>query len=314
MASINSASSRHNKRDWRTPISADELAGDPTMVGHTSLLQNVPVTTDLDRSSLPKAEAPETGPPALGTPVRSLDAEARQVPIMSPPVSDPSEACGPVTDGSDTEWSGTGGLKTGPPVLSRAPIIREARLVQEGHTNGEQRVYDAMWKSARVVDDQRRVLTIGFGKIAQISNLSESNCKPAIAGLLEKLAIERLPDRGPNLALGRTYQIYSWSMVLKRRREAGLTHVIKTRGVVFVNPTTGERLTNSQTPPRSNMSRVETGPLVSSRNAELDSEISSLEEFTQQFPTHMQHDQDVRRLAELKQRREEELRAGYRSA
>lgn len=133
-------------------------------------------------------------------------------------------------------------------ILRRKLQIREARLVQEGHTYGEQTVYEALWKNGTVVSDSVRLLTIGFSRMAGIAGLAESNCKAAIAGLLDKLAIERLPDK--NVSQGHTYRIYSWTAVLSRRRAAGLTHVIKSRGVVFVDPRTGQQLTLAKTPSR----------------------------------------------------------------
>ena len=84
--------------------------------------------------------------------------------------------------------------------------------------------------------------------MASIAGLAESNCKVATAGLLEKLTIERLPDK--NISQGRTYRVYNWTSVLARRKAAGLTHVIKSRGVIFVDPKTGAPLTLAKTQPR----------------------------------------------------------------
>ncbi len=142
-------------------------------------------------------------------------------------------------------------FETDPPVstlLPRKLQIREAKLVQEGHTYGEQTVYEALWKHGTVVSESVRIITVGFLRMASIAGLAESNCKAAVAGLLEKLAIERLPDK--NVSQGRTYRIHSWTAVLARRRAAGLTHVIKSRGVVFVDPRTGQQLTVAKTLPR----------------------------------------------------------------
>jgi len=179
----------------------------------------------------------------------------------------------------------TGGLETGPPVSAQslqaiwAPLqrklqIREAKLVQDGHTYGEQTVYEALWKNGTVVNDQVRVITVGFLRMAGIAGLAESNCKAAIAGLLDKLAIERLPDK--NIAHGRTYKVYNWTSVLARRRTVGFTHVIKSRGVVFVDPKTGRHLTAAKTLPRRHgktdgieIARLDTDGPVSSESARL---------------------------------------------
>jgi hypothetical protein len=176
-------------------------------------------------------------------------------PIPAPFVSTASETSGPVKAGSVSGWSCA--------PLPRKLQIREAKLVQEGHTYGEQTVYDALWKNGNPVSESVRLITIGFLRMANLVGLAESNCKIAVAGLLDKLAIERLPDL--NIAQGRTYKIYGWSAILSRRRSAGLTHVLKSRGVVFVDPKTGLPLTSAKTQPRKKPGTggVETAPPVS---------------------------------------------------
>src|SRR5579883_2632651 len=75
------------------------------------------------------------------------------------------------------------------------------------------------------------------------------NCR----ALVEKLALEEV--RTYSYTRGRTYLVYHAEEVVRRRRAAGLTHVIKTRGVVFVDPETGAERTQKR--------HVKTTPLVS---------------------------------------------------
>jgi len=222
----NSHSLKRDKRKLE-PISIEELALDSTMTGFSALFR-IPVSSEqssnrhmIDAGYRPldisnNNRPPETGPPETG-----------------PPETGPPE--------------------TGP--LPRKLQIREAKLVQEGHTYGEQTVYDALWKHATVLNENIRVITIGFLRMAHLAGLAESNCKVAVAGLLDKLALEQLPDR--TLAQGRTYRIHGWAAVLARRRAAGLTHVIKSRGVVFVDPKTGSPLTTAKTVPRKSRQTAE---------------------------------------------------------
>ena len=231
-------------------------------------------------TTLPEKGGPETAPPV-------------PTPLLSSTTSDH----GPL----DVK---TGGVEpappeTGPPVslqtfqLLYAPLqrklqIREAKLVQEGHTYGEQTVYEALWKHGAVVSEQVRVITIGFLRMASMAGLAESNCKAAVAGLLDKLTIERLPDK--NIVQGRTYKVYNWTSVLSRRRAAGLTHVIKSRGVIFVDPKTGRHLTVPKTLPRRHgktsgveTRRPETGGSVSTETSEEDS-LAKFHRETTQLP------------------------------
>jgi hypothetical protein len=177
-------------------------------------------------------------------------------PVPAPLEITPSGTQPPITGGPVSGWA--------VPVFPRKLQVREAKLVQEGHTYGEQTVYDALWKNANAVSESVRLITIGFLRMANLVGLAESNCKIAVAGLLDKLAIERLPDL--NIAQGRTYKIYAWSAILSRRRAAGLTHVVKSRGVVFVDPKTGIPLTSAKTLPRKKVGTGgrETSPPVSS--------------------------------------------------
>jgi hypothetical protein len=193
------------------------------------------------------------------TPPYSFDLHDQAVettpPVPASPEIIPSETRPPITGGPVSGWT--------VPAFPRKLQIREAKLVQEGHTYGEQTVYDALWKNANAVSESVRLITIGFLRMANLVGLAESNCKIAVAGLLDKLAIERLPDL--NIAQGRTYKIYAWSAILSRRRAAGLTHVVKSRGVVFVDPKTGIPLTSAKTLPRKKIGTGgrETSPPVS---------------------------------------------------
>jgi hypothetical protein len=67
-----------------------------------------------------------------------------------------------------------------------------------------------------------------------------------VRSLVVKLAVEERP--GFSYTEGRTYIIYSFREILRRRKAAGLTHVIRTRGVAFVDPKTGRELLDSSAP------------------------------------------------------------------
>ncbi|MDQ2840630.1 MAG: hypothetical protein M3Y72_06245 [Acidobacteriota bacterium] len=297
----NSRSQRRSKQKLE-PISIAELAGDSTMTGFSDLFK-IP-TSDVQSPAPsnrwkrpgeiaegdPLLRRLKTVPRETAGPVSTTDPSVETVQIDSsiafadtdgpetspgetnPPVTTlgvPDPASEPAVDElrPETVPADTGGFETGPLVsrLQRKLQIRPAKLVQHGHTYGEQRVYEALWDHGHIVSESLRVITVGFLKMSGIAGLAESNCKAAVAGLIDKLAIERLPDT--NLSLGRTYRVYAWKAVLKRREALGLTHVIKSRGVVFVNPETGQRLTTAKTQPRrvseASATRLTGGPVSS---------------------------------------------------
>ncbi|HJT70764.1 MAG TPA: hypothetical protein VJ731_11225 [Terriglobales bacterium] len=126
------------------------------------------------------------------------------------------------------------------PKKRRFPI-REMKLAQDAHTRAEQQVYEYLWQNARTLDEVSRSITIGFGAMARMVRLSESNARINVRSLIAKLALEEFGDYNCERSLGRTYRILNYSEILKRRREAGLLwYMRRTLAVVFVNPRTGE--------------------------------------------------------------------------
>ena len=109
--------------------------------------------------------------------------------------------------------------------------------VQDAHTLAEQAVYDAMYRAGKPHQGDSRILTIGLRTLAEMSRMAYSNCKANVRSLIEKLAVDA--DDDFSYTTGRTYIIYSFRDILRRRKAAGLTHVIRTRGVVFVDPSNG---------------------------------------------------------------------------
>jgi hypothetical protein len=120
--------------------------------------------------------------------------------------------------------------------------IRETATVQDGHSLAEQAVYDAMYRAGRPYHGESRILTIGLRTLAELSRMAYSNCKANVRSLAAKLAIDEQP--GFSYTEGRTYVVYSFREILRRRKTAGLTHVIRNRGVAFVDPSTGIPLHN----------------------------------------------------------------------
>jgi hypothetical protein len=92
-------------------------------------------------------------------------------------------------------------------------------------------------------------VTIGLGRLSRAARLSENNCRLNIRTLVKKLAIEEIGAENSREGIGKTYRIYSYSAILERRRAAGLEWVIRTKGVAFVDPRSGEVLRQESGPP-----------------------------------------------------------------
>jgi hypothetical protein len=115
--------------------------------------------------------------------------------------------------------------------------IREAVKVQDGHSLGEQAVYAALWNIGHPHSEECRCVTIGYRTLSDACGLTVNNCKANLQALRRKLAIEEVGSA--TRIVGTTYLVYSYQAILRRRRQAGMTHVMKTKGVMFVNPETG---------------------------------------------------------------------------
>jgi hypothetical protein len=142
----------------------------------------------------------------------------------------------------------TGIPESGVPPLSMSPRplrIRRAILAQDGHSLGEQALYDALWQAARPHSDQTRLISIGYRGMAALARLTVNNCKANIQSLTSKLAVEEVSSY--THAHARTYLIYSFPAILERRKAAGLTHYVKSRGILFVDPESGKSLAPSRT-------------------------------------------------------------------
>ena len=121
------------------------------------------------------------------------------------------------------------------------------RGAADAHTRAEQHVYECLWKIAQPHDEMSRAVTIGFGAMANLVGLSESNARINLRSLLAKLAVDEIGEYNCERSQGRTYRIFNEAEILRRRREAGLRwYMRRTLAVVFVDPTTGQPLLKSK--------------------------------------------------------------------
>lgn len=132
-------------------------------------------------------------------------------------------------------------LKTSTPHYQK-PKARRAVTVEDGHSHIEHHVYTTLWSSAEPHGEDSRILTMGFGTMSHLVRLSLNNCRLNVRSLVRKLAIEEFREEQCPQGVGKTYLIHGPDAVLRRRREAGLEWVIRTRGVVFVDPATDRPL------------------------------------------------------------------------
>jgi hypothetical protein len=231
------SASRSRQKRKLEPISIEELAGATGMSGFCTFLTRdastaVPALDALESDAL-SITAPEPSAPELSAP----ETIALESPALDSGYGKSTE---PEPTAPDSIAVETGALDSR---YRRRPKIREAVTVEEGHSLAEEAVYEAMFRAGKPYRGDSRILTIGLRTLADLSRMAYSNCKANVRSLVAKLALDELP--GFSYTDGRTYIIYGREEILRRRQAAGLTHVLRTRGVVFVDPKTGAPLSGA---------------------------------------------------------------------
>src|SRR5262249_30184069 len=136
--------------------------------------------------------------------------------------------------------------------------IRRALQVQDGHSLGEHLVLTTLWNEAHIVEGQLyRQITIGYRTLSGICGLTVNNCKANLKSLQAKLAIE--PETSYSSTSATTYRVFSFADILRRREAAGLTHVLRSKGALFVHPETGIPVSGIQPIPVTGIPNSETG-------------------------------------------------------
>lgn len=243
-----SDSSRSRRKRKLEPISIEELAGTTGMSGFcTFLTRDTSVSVPALEGIVKESSAPLSGAPFLAAPLTAApDSTISTAPDTSASESGAGQSGAPVSDAGEigaVDSSDSSALEWTPRRRSR---VRETTTVQDGHSLAEQAVYDAMYRVGKPYQGDSRILTIGLRTLAEIARMAYSNCKANVRSLVEKLAIDERD--GFTYTEGRTYIVYSFREILRRRKAAGLTHVIRTRGVAFVDPSTGKPLADKRLP------------------------------------------------------------------
>jgi len=147
-----------------------------------------------------------------------------------------------------------GSVRSSPEVVSTPPPatipavpgqrlrIRRCAATHDGHSLGEEVLYQAIWKAARPESAEARTIVIGWRGMSQLCRMTPKNCKINTQRLMRKLALEILSPYNTPESIGTTYRIYSDQAIFERRRAAGLEWVVRSRGVEFVNPATGSSI------------------------------------------------------------------------
>ncbi len=213
------------------PITPEEVMGSPALQGFDTFLR---YRSGGQQESSPEGagNGAEEVPLAAGSP--SGDMAIGEAPMGEPP--DGITPTGYVA--GDANYGGTGAAIA---EFKPGPKIRRAVKAQDGHSTGEQAIYQALWNAASPESADTRLIRVGYGGLQSLSGLDKTNCKDNIQSLIRKLAVEVVSPFSVQRNQGNVYRVFSAGAILKRRREAGMEWVIRNKGVRFVDPPpTGE--------------------------------------------------------------------------
>ena len=248
----------------KLPLEAESIRAAPA---GSSLLSDSTLLPDSDLRSEPQASSIDTGSKLLpGGDLMAGRETDRSLPGSKLPLEADSIRAAPADSSllsdstllpdSDLRSELPGSIDTGSTLLpggdlrtpnGRVVRLRPARSVQDAHTNGEHLLLTAMWKRGTPEPEDSRLLRAGLSELARLTGSHKTSCRAYLRALVAKLALEGPNVRRCRRKRGHTrVQDISFNTILERRRRANLTHVIRTGAVSFVNPKTGERLTERQ--------------------------------------------------------------------
>jgi hypothetical protein len=126
----------------------------------------------------------------------------------------------------------------------RKKIVRKCVRAQDGHSHIEQEVYATLWRYGKEDPNNvdSRLSNVGHTLIARESRVHERNVTLIVNRLIQKLAIEVAKHEVSDKRIARTYRVFSYAEILRRRKLARLDWVVRGRGIEFVDPATGEPL------------------------------------------------------------------------
>lgn len=115
--------------------------------------------------------------------------------------------------------------------------IRRCVLAQDGHSLGEEAIYQALWRAGRSESlndpNSPRTIRIGAAELGYKVNMAKKNVRQNISRLFEKLALEILEDFETMNSQARLYRVFSYKQILERRRAVGMEYILRNKGVVF---------------------------------------------------------------------------------
>ena len=144
-------------------------------------------------------------------------------------------------------------------VSLKSPRVYRCLTAQDGHSFAEDRLYHSLWnyRQARMDANEYRLVTAGWDLMAKLAGMTPRNAKQNCFRLVAKLALEKVQAHNSDQRIGATYRVYSYTAIIRRRREAGLEWITKNRGGVTFAQVPGE--TRDTVPSKATVSSQDRG-------------------------------------------------------
>jgi len=248
------ASKRSRRKPAMEPLGWDEIVSQPGMGGYLSFLNGPVPLPHLQETGTAFTQRPgvDLGPGSAEPPVLNSSPEIARNPVVD---SNPQTALTPGkrdiipepnTSPGVISSTNYGSADTTPEVVSLPAVvpghrlrIRRCAAAHDGHSLGEEVLYQSLWKAAQPESAETRTIVVGWRGMSQLCRMTPKNCKINTQRLIRKLALEVLSPYNTPESIGTTYRVFSTQAILQRRREAKLEWVVRSRGVEFVDPSNG---------------------------------------------------------------------------
>ena len=120
---------------------------------------------------------------------------------------------------------------------TRKRLFRPLRA-EDGHTDGEMRLYQFMWQGGRDHSPGIRVYSGSMTALARALGRDDRNTRPVVEALIRKLSVAIAREQDFRTGHPRIYFVFAPAEIFARRRRAGLEWAVKNKGIQLL--TAGE--------------------------------------------------------------------------
>jgi hypothetical protein len=116
------------------------------------------------------------------------------------------------------------------------------RRPADGHTDGEDRLYQFMWENGEPHASGVRVYSGSMTSLARALGRDDRNTRPLVESLIRKLSIQIARDQDFRTGSPRMYFVFDPGQITARRQKAGLEWALKNKGIQLLTAAEAARM------------------------------------------------------------------------